>query len=172
MQDSNPRLGSGDSGLQIPDESAGRTLVRTLRDHRAFCSICLAPLEATPVLRFDPEGPKEPFRTGRTLEEYGKPTEDTPPDRADAEGNVVEASRSKRAICECGDVDGLPAGESRSRETYDDAVAHLTSLLEENGVSIDPTVLEDAVADQFSKGHTGQFVETLGLGVHKAAVES
>ncbi|WMT10361.1 hypothetical protein NP511_22615 (plasmid) [Natrinema thermotolerans] len=154
--------------LIIDSQEAGETFVRTLRDHSGFCYWCLAPLRVSPVVQFTDEGPEEALRTARTFDEYSTPLEDVPPDRIDHQGQVVEYVRDKRTICgRCGEIDPAPQ-DSRTKETTQQALIHVLSILEENAVGGDRETAQGIVADAFEKGHTGQFSKVVGSALFQA----
>lgn len=154
--------------IAFPTQEAGETLVRTLRDHPRFCSWCLLPLGVNPTVRFTPEGPEAPLKTSETYHEFGGPERDVPPDRTDEQGRVVELSRDEKRICrDCGVID-VDVSESRTKETTQIALRHVTSILDENGVDVSRPVADETVTEAFRKGHTGKFVGTLGRAVYKA----
>ena len=144
------------------------TFVRTLRDNSGFCYWCLAPLEVNPVVKFPDEPEGWPLETAKTFDKYGTPVDDVPPDRTDGRGQVIEHSRAERTICGgCGVLDTGPE-YSRSKETTRQALTHVLSTLEENGVITNPMIADLAVSEAFADGRTGQFCEVLGTAIQRA----
>ena len=157
-----------ENAIALPTPDAGETFIQTLRDNAGFCYWCLCPLEVNPVVSFTSEGPNEPLQTGDSFAEYGTPVEDVPPDRTDERGIVVETSRDEQRICGgCGVID-VDAKESRTKETTRQALTHVCSTLRENDADVDRFEAMKAVDEAFDKGHTGQFVKTLGEAVYRA----
>lgn len=147
---------SGDE-IAFPNQEAGETFVRTLRDHRAWCTWCLCPLEVSPAVRFTPEGPKDTLETGGSYAEFGGPVRDYPP-----------GEREEHCICrECGRI-GIARRESRSKKTTKQALTHIASVLEENGVGVDIEIARETVSEAFAERRTGQFVRTLGEAIYQA----
>ena len=157
-----------ENAIALPSTDAGEIFVRTLRDHPAFCYWCLCPLVVNPVVQFTDGGPSAPLQTGETYAEYGNPVEDVPPDRTNGQGVVVETSRDEKTICgSCGVID-VDAKDSRTKETTRQALTHVCSILSENDTDVDRFEAMKTVDEAFDKGHTGQFVKTLGEAVYRA----
>lgn len=154
--------------ITFPSREAGEQFVRTLRDNAGFCYWCLAPIIVNPVVEFTNEGPRDTLRTTETFQQHGHPVEDVPPDRTDESGQIVETSRDEQTICgSCGVID-VDAKESRTKETTRQALHHVVSILEENGVDVSLPVAVEAVSEAFAERRTGQFVRTLGNAIYQA----
>jgi len=144
----------------IPTEADAKTLVCTIMEHRAFCWNCLAPLEVSPQVQFPGEPEPETLKTSRTFTEYGDPIDVYPP-----------GEKSERTVCgNCGEIDYSP-DYSRDKETDHQALEHLLSILDENGVTSMPVVARAVVNEYHDNGHTGQFCEMLGNAIHQSTLE-
>ena len=168
--DTTPESNSLDAenSITFPTPEAGEVFIRTLRDHWAWCTWCLAPLEVNPVIQVTNEGPKDTIATAKSFQQHGHSVEDVPPDRMDESGQIVETSRDEKIICgSCGVID-VDAKESRTKETTRQALTHVCSVLEENDIDVDQFEAVKTVDEAFAKGHTGQFVVTLGQAVYRA----
>jgi hypothetical protein len=54
------------------------------------------------------------------------------------------------------------------KKTTREALRHVVSVLGENDVDVNLFVADEAVTETFAKGHTGQFVGTLGEAIYRA----
>lgn len=157
--------------IALPTREASETFIRTLRDSPHFCEWCLLPLSVNPVVQFTPEGPDVLLETGDTYAEFGGPECDVPPVRTDEQGRVVEPALDETRICSsCGVLD-TDASESRAKETTRQALCHVCSILDENGVDVSLLVADDAVTEAFREGHTGRFVQTLGAAIYRSVTD-
>ncbi|AGB39775.1 hypothetical protein [Natronococcus occultus] len=165
-------MSSTDDAGELPDEftfatqGVAETFVETLKEHRAFCSWCLAPLEVNPAVQFPGEPEARTLETDETYSQCHEPATETIPPKTDQQGQLVETS-SERTICaECGVID-IDASSSRRNETLRTALKHVVWILEENDTAINPIVADQAVTEILAEGHTGQFVETLGTAIYR-----
>ncbi|MWV40116.1 hypothetical protein [Natrialba sp. INN-245] len=167
MSESAPSdVGSGE--FVYPNPEAGETFVRTLIEHRDFCYWCCAPLAPNPVVQFPDEPEGWPLETSKTFDEYGTPVDDVPPDRTDGRGQVVEPSREERTICgNCGVLDTGPQ-YPRSKETTRQALTHVLSILDENGVITNPMIANLVVDEAFAERKTGQFCQVIGKAIYRS----
>lgn len=153
--------GVGVNGLTFQSEVQATRLVQKLIEHPQFCRWCLVPLK--------PDSPADDvyLSTVGTYDLYANPTEDVPPNRFNEHGELVEAAREKRRICDCGVIDLAP-GDSRNKQTIYQALQHVCTLLEDNGATVDRCAAKDSVEEMFQKGHTGQFEKLIGKAIYEA----
>lgn len=156
----------------FPTEKDAVTWVETLADSPAFCDWCFAPLYPNPLIQFPGEPEARPLQTSGAYAEFGNPAKDVPPDKKDAQGNVLEHSRSKFTICDsCGVVDPAPE-DTRPNETVQEAAYILLTILLENDVGINPFAAQQTITEAFADRRSGQACQVLGEAIYEATPDS